>query len=307
MRLKSEWNIKKIVLFLLAIVVITYGIGAIMIFSNTNLFNSEKGKYNINDEKSININGIDTISINVTSAQINVIPYDGLEVKAHFYGNITTSSSYAKPELECYVNGDTLYINTKSKNIVTFGFFSSNLKLDVDVPASYGSSLKLVSSSGSINLSSLKLKNLSCNLSSGSININQIYAEDFKYNSSSGSLTAENLITKVSTLSSSSGSQRLIGFSGDLKASSSSGSIRAEYTSFDNNININASSGSVTVKLPDSSAFYLDASASSGSIRSSFPVIVTGSNNRHELRGTVVSDKNKVSIHTSSGSINIEK
>ncbi|MFL0269452.1 DUF4097 family beta strand repeat-containing protein [Candidatus Clostridium radicumherbarum] len=307
MKFKSEWNIKKIVLCLLSIVVITYGIGAIVLFTNTKIFSPEKSMYNINDEKSININGINTISVNVSSAQINVIPYDGLEVKAHFYGNVTTSSSFTKPELECYLSGDTLYINTKSKNIMTFGFFNYDLKLDVNVPASYGRNLKLDSSSGSINLSSLKLKNLSCNLSSGSTNIKQIYADDFNYNSSSGSLTTENLTTKTSELNSSSGSQRLIGFSGDLKASSSSGSIRAEYASFNNNININASSGSVTVKLPENSDFYLDASASSGSIRSSFPITVTSNNNRHELKGTVTSDKNKISIHTSSGSVNIEK
>lgn len=307
MEFKNGWNLKKIVLCLIAIVVITYGFGAILLFSNTKAFNLEKNSYNINNENSVSINGINNINVNVSSTQINLIPYDGSEVKAHLYGNIATSASYPKPELECYSNGDTIYINMKSKNIMIFGFFSSDLKLDVNVPAAYSNGLKLNSSSGNINLTGLKLKKLSCNLSSGSTNIKQVSTDEFDYNSSSGSIIAENLITKTSILNSSSGSQRLIGFTGDLKASSSSGSIRAEYTSYNNNININASSGSVTVKLPESSTFYLDAAASSGSIRSSFPIAVTGNNGRHELKGTVESDKNKVLIHTSSGSINIEK
>lgn len=307
MEFKNKWDIKKIVLCLIAIVFITYGLGAIMLFSSPKIFNSEKNSYNINDEKSVSINGINNINVNVSSAQINVIPSNSSEVKVLYYGNITTSSSYPKPELECYSSGDTIYINIKTKNIMNFGFFSSNIKLDVNIPAVYSNNLRLNSSSGNINLSSLKLKNLACNLSSGSTNIKQVSAEVFNYNSSSGSITTENLITKTSNLNSSSGSQRLIGFTGDLKASSSSGSIRTEYSSFDNNININASSGSVTVKLPESSTFHLDAAASSGSIRSSFPVTVTGNNNRHALKGTVGNDKNEVSIHTSSGSISIEK
>lgn len=307
MDFKNKWDIKKIVIYLIAIVLITYGLGAIMLFNNPKIFNSEKNSYNINAEKSVSINEIKNININVSSAQINVIPYDSSEVKAHFYGNVTSSSSYPKPELEFYSEGGTIYINVKNKNMMTFGFFNSNLKLDVNIPVAYTNNLSLNSSSESINISGLKLKNLSCNLSSGSTNIKQVSTDEFNYNSSSGSITAENLITKTSNLNSSSGSQRLIGFTGDLKASSSSGSIRSEYAYFDNNISINASSGSVTVKLPESSTFYLDAAASSGSIRSIFPFTVIGNNNRHELKGTVGNDKNKISIHTSSGSINIEK
>jgi lia operon protein LiaG len=306
MEFKNKWNSKKIVIYLLATVFITYGLGAIILFSSPRIFNHENYSYNTDDEKSIGIVGISNINVNVSSSEINILPSESSEVKAHYYGNVTSSSSYPKPELECYANGDTIYINVKNKNVMTFGFFSSNLKLDITIPASYSNNLKLASSSGSINVKDLKLKKLDCALSSGSTNINQVSSDEFIYACSSGSLNAENLITKTTRLDSSSGKQKLLGFSGDLKSTSSSGSIQVEYASFNNNININASSGSVSVKLPESSTFYLDASASSGSIRSAFPITVTGGNNKHALKGTVGSDKNKISIHSSSGSISIE-
>jgi DUF4097 and DUF4098 domain-containing protein YvlB len=80
-----------------------------------------------------------------------------------------------------------------------------------------------------------------------------------------------------------------------------------EYASFDNDIDISASSGSVEVTLPENSTFYIDASASSGSIRTDFPVTIVGSSDKRQLKGVVGNDKNKVKIHTSSGSIRISK
>lgn len=305
---KNKWNIRKVVIYLIAIVFITYGLGSIILFSSPrSVFNSEKSNYDINDEKSVSISGITDIDVNVSSTTINIIPSDGTEVKAKLYGNVKSSSAYSKPELECYSQGETIYVNVQNKTTIVFGFFSSSMKLDVYVPSSYANNLKLSSSSGSINVKNLKLNKLQCSASSGDTSIQDITAGNFQCGSSSGSLKANGLTTKTSSLSSSSGSQRITRFTGDLKTSSSSGSIKVEYVSFDNNIDATASSGSVEIKLPESAAFYLDASASSGSVKSSFPVTVTGKAERNQLKGTVLNDKNKVRVRTSSGSINITK
>jgi lia operon protein LiaG len=305
---KNNWNLKKFVICLTAIVFITYGLGSIILFSSPkSVFNNEKSTYGINDEKAASISGITDISINVSSTNINIIPSDGTEVKAKLYGNVITTSPYSKPELQCYTQGETLFLNVQKKASMTFNFFTPSVKLDVYIPSSYTNNLKLSSSSGSINIKNLKLNNLRCNASSGSTSIQDITADSFQYGSSSGSLRADGLATKTSSLSSSSGSQRITRFTGDLKASSSSGSIKVEYVSFDNNIDASASSGSIEIKLPESAAFYLDASASSGSVRSDFPVTVTGKTERNQLKGTVLNDKNKVRIRTSSGSITITK
>jgi lia operon protein LiaG len=305
----EKFNMKKLVLGLLGVMLIAYGIGAIIVFvSPRTSFNLRENISNINSDidtvKTASLSGIKDIKVNVSSASINIIPTNDADLKAHLNGSITSSSS-SNFELECYNSGSTLYVNVNNKTKINFGFFSSSLRLDVYIPSNYTNDLKLSSSSGSINVKDLKLTALQCTASSGSTTIDNVTADSFDYSSSSGSLNANNLNTKNSKLSSSSGSKNLRGFTGDLKSSSSSGSTRVEYSSFDNNIDITASSGGIEVTLPETATFYLDCSASSGSIKSDFPVTVSGSSEKHQLKGTVGSDKNKVKIHTSSGSIRI--
>jgi lia operon protein LiaG len=304
----EKFNIKKLVLGLFAVMLIAYGIGAVIMFTSPrSFFSGEKSNFDINHTKTASLNGIKEIQINVSSSSINIIPTTDSELKAHLNGNVMSMSTYAKPDLECYSSGNTLYVNVKNKGGVTFGFFSSSLKLDIYFPTAYANELKLASSSGSINIRDLKLSKLECSASSGSTTLENITSDSFDYSSSSGNLNASGLKTKTSKLSSSSGSKRVSGFTGDLKATSSSGSSAIEYSTFNNNIDITASSGNVEVKLPEEAEFYLDANVSSGSIRSDFPITVKGSNDKHELKGTVGSDKNKIKINTSSGSIRITK
>jgi lia operon protein LiaG len=304
----KKFNIKKLILVLLAVMLMSYGIGAIIMFTSPkSTFGGEKSSMNIDDVKAANLSGIKEINVNVSSSNINVIPASEGEFKAALNGNVVSMGTYTKPDLECYASGSTLYVNVKSNTKVTFGFFSSSLKLDIYIPSTYTNALKLSSSSGSLRVRDLKLSSLQLSASSGSTTIENVTADNFEYSSSSGSFTANGLTTKDSKLSSSSGSKRLSGFTGNLKSTSSSGSTKVEYSTFDNNITVTASSGSVEVKLPDTAAFYLDASASSGSIRSDFPITVTKSNDKHQLRGTVGSDRNKVAINTSSGSIRVTR
>lgn len=302
----NRWNIKRIVIYLVATVFVAYGLGAVIFLSNPKTFNWDKNHYTIQDEKSSDTKDISRIAVNVSSTELNIISSENQQVTAHLYGDMS-SSSYIKPELQCYKSGDTLYINVKTTNGIIFGFFNSSLKLDITIPAAFSQSLQVHSSSGSAVISDLKLKDLDLNLSSGSTSINRVSLDSFSYDCSSGSLRAEALTTKSSKLHTSSGSQTLSNFTGDLKASSSSGGIRVQYAAFSNNIDINASSGGVNITLPQDSNFYLDASASSGSIKTNFPITVAGNGSKHSLKGTVGNGKNNISIHTSSGGISIEK
>ncbi len=311
----EKFNIRKLVLGLLAIMVIAYGIGAIIIFTSPkssfsfwrNSKDTNSTATDIDTVKTASLSGIKNIKVSVSSSSINVIPTNDADLKAHLTGSLI-GSSIGNFDLECYSSGNTLYINVNNSKKVNFVFFgSSSLKLDIYIPSSYTNELNLSSSSGSITVKDLSFAALKCNLSSGSTTINNVIADIFEYTSSSGSLNANKLATKSSKLSNSSGSKKLIGFTGDLKSTSSSGSTKVEYLSFDNNIDISASSGSVEVNLPENATFYLDSSASSGSIKSDFPITVSGSSDKRQLKGTVGNDKNKVKIHTSSGSIRITK
>lgn len=301
-----KFNIKKIVLYLLVIILAAYGLGALILFATGGSFTKGFGPYHtVEDTTTSNLEGIKEIDVDVSSANIDVIKEETNVFKAHLNGKIATSDNLQKPEMQSSQSGSTLFIKVIDKPSISFGSFNSSLKLDVYIPTSYNGNVKLISSSGDINMNDFKFNKLKCNLSSGVLTMNNMSAETFDYDSSSGSLKAEGLTTKTSSLNTSSGIIDITKFSGNLKSSSSSGAIKVQYAAFDNNIDIHSSSGKIEVKLPKTAQFYLDAATSSGGITCSFPITVNGNRRDHSLRGVVVSSKNTVRLDASSGDINV--
>ncbi|WP_026882190.1 DUF4097 family beta strand repeat-containing protein [Clostridium akagii] len=302
----KKFNVKKVVIYLLGIMFVTLGLGTlIMLQTGTNLIKGTKPNHTVNDSKTSSLTGIDEIDVDVSSSDINIIPESTSQVKAHFYGGVTSGSSYKSPKIQCYKSGNTLVIKQVEPHMF-FGFSNSNFKLDVYIPSGYNKNIKLVSSSGDININvnGYHFNKLDCNLSSGSLTINDLTADTFKYSSSSGDLKADKLTTKTTALDSSSGSININMFSGDLTSESSSGDCKIKYADFHNNIDVHSSSGEIELTLPKSAQFDLNAEASSGDVSCDFPVTVSGKN-EHKLRGIVVNDKNKIKLDASSGDIKI--
>lgn len=301
-------SIKKIVTYLVIIMVICYGVGiSIMSFTggfkdNFSILYKDKKTYNdLNQEKIEKIDTIDQISIETSSCDVNIITEDREDVKAHLYGDITSTF---KPELETKVKGKELLIFTKRPN--SYSIFNSDLKLDIFVPKNYKENIDISSSSSNINIQNeLTLNSLSIDLSSGNTKLKDLNIKKLKCEASSGSLTGENIVTESTVLDVSSGTIELNNFTGDLKGDSSSGSIEVNYNIFDNDIDLESSSGNVKIGLPDDAKFYLDAECSSGDIECDFPIVVIGKQEDNTLRGTVGDDKNKIIINTSSGNVNI--
>lgn len=303
----KNWNMKKIVIMLLSIMVLSYGIGVIILYTSPkSIFKGETGRFSIDEEKTASAAGISEINVTTASTDINVVVSDTNEVRAHFYGNVTTSSYYETPQLDFNLNGSTLNINVKNRTNMTFGFFMSSLKVDITVPKSYNKSIKLASSSGEINIQNVNVESLSCSTSSGSTNIENVSADEFNHSSSSGDLKATGITTKQTKTTSSSGSRTLKKFTGGLSGSSSSGSIKVQYLTFSNDIKLNASSGSIEITLPNNSEFGLEVNTSSGGIKCAFPISIKDSG-RHRLSGTIGNGTNNISLNTSSGDIEINK
>jgi hypothetical protein len=102
-----------------------------------------------------------------------------------------------------------------------------------------------------------------------------------------------------------SGEIELRGVHGRLSARAGSGSIRAEGTP-SGDWRIHTGSGGVTVELPQNAAFDLEASTNSGGLTTSHQLLVSGTLNRHELRGKANGGGPLVSVSTGSGSVRIE-
>jgi hypothetical protein len=106
-------------------------------------------------------------------------------------------------------------------------------------------------------------------------------------------------------VSSSSGGVRLRGVQGGLRASTTSGSLAVE-GNMAREWRLSSSSGHVTVSVPASQGFDLDANSGSGRINVDFPVTVSGDIGKHTLRGSARGGGPLLHVRTSSGGISIQ-
>lgn len=295
---------KKCVLSLASLVFIVGATGCTITNSKSPISISGE-EYSIDETKKGAMNEINTIEIYNTSGTITIIPQDRKDIEAHLYGKVSTSTSQAKPELNLEISNGKLMISSERKVKTIVGFYSSNMNLDIYVPKTYNEFLSINSSSGDINIKDLKLKECNFELSSGSTTINNLNVERLNYKASSGDLEGKNLITKDSKIQLSSGEVDIEGFIGNLEGESTSGDVAIAYETFNNKVDYKASSGRITLNLPKDAEFFLDAEVSSGNIKCDFPVTVQGERHEDILRGIVKSDKNKITVKTSSGDIKI--
>ncbi|MBZ5568191.1 MAG: DUF4097 family beta strand repeat-containing protein [Acidobacteriia bacterium] len=102
-----------------------------------------------------------------------------------------------------------------------------------------------------------------------------------------------------------SGSIRVNDLRGTLRAHTGSGSIELQGQPT-GDWSMTTGSGGITVRLPAQAAFNLDARTGSGSVRTDRQVVVQGTLDKHELRGTVNGGGFHLDLHTGSGTIRIE-
>lgn len=315
----NKFSVKRVVLCLLGVALVSYGIAALIFFSfgnfsfiknnksgNHGLFQLASDSYDFHASKSMDLDGIDEISINFYSGDIKFNNEGTNNVKVKVDGEITSSGAYAKPELKCYKEGKTLYVELTKKHMGFFLNYSSDITANISIPTSYKNSLKVVSSAGDVNIGGYEFKNLDCNLSAGKLQMQNISADTFKYKNSAGNLNADNLKTRSSSFRASAGKIEITKFAGDIEGSNSAGNTEIQYDKFNNNVDFSASAGRIKLTLPKDSAFKLDAEASAGSIKNDFSGInVNGEFGEKTAKGEVGKSNNMIQLKDSAGSIEV--
>ena len=190
--------------------------------------------------------------------------------------------------------------------------------------ASVHGPVDVTTGSGSITMSAIG-DDVKAHTGSGSIEIDGVTGR-VEVSTGSGSIRAEHISGPIAarTGSGSMTLDQVPGGNGDLDVEASTGSGRIAISGVHGSLHastgsggitasgfpagdwkLSASSGSITTRLDAGAAFDLYAHASSGSISVDYPVTVTGSLNKHELRGKVRGGGSLVELHTGSGSIAI--
>ena len=262
-------------------------------------------KYSIDEEGTLDTNGLDALTISSVSSKVNVTTTQGSELTAHLYG--TYSSRSEKLELQVTQSGG------EGKIIVKYpkggmGISISDLTLDIEIPESYSQGISVSTVSGGINFDcgNENFADVKFNTTSGRIRFNTIEsASSLKVNSVSGSIEGR-LLSGTLKAGSTSGSIKIFGLAGEADVNTVSGRIELgieEYADID----ADSTSGSVTIMLESEGDFYVDFSSVSGSFNCDMPMTVenqkktgfegySGSKNGAEFK-----------VSTVSGSFRIEK
>ena len=183
--------------------------------------------------------------------------------------------------------------------------------------------LKLGTASGSIDASDVDGMT-SLETASGSVHVANARGEGVRVNVASGRVTAESLHADQIDLETASGEVRVRGVeakqlrvnaaSGSIHAydvvapearmHTASGSIEADLHGDVRTLLLDSSSGSVHLRLPESTNAQFDVSTSSGSIDVDLPIQVREQRRGH-MRGTIGNGAGRISINTASGSVTL--
>ncbi|MCX7921483.1 MAG: DUF4097 domain-containing protein [Clostridia bacterium] len=248
----TNWNLRKITLWLTGIVVFCFLLGGVILFASGDLGENFSTAHTINEEKAYNLTeSINFISIDTFSENIKIIPSDTNELKAHLYGKVTSNSKIELPKLNLNAKGNELIveIDRKASNrkfINIFSFTNSDIKLDIYIPKIYAKDISIHTSSGDsnlgdLNLNKFKFESFSGNLiakavtskegifktSSGNMQIEELNIGNLNFESFSGNLSVKKVFGTDSTFKTSSGELDInsLNCTGNIKLKSFSGNI----------------------------------------------------------------------------------
>lgn len=243
---------------------------------------------------------VDVIDLTAASSNTTIIPEDREDLEAKLEG---------RGKLVVDRRGGTIYIEVKRKWFQGFGFWNKK-KLTVYIPKDYDQKMNVTIGSGKFNMSGiskndpLKLEEMNVNMSSGRVNLKDLTVDHYVHKGSSGSASLDALTTKTGTIKISSGKVDVREYKGKLDAKLSSGRLAVQMDELSDAIDVQVSSGSAALDLPNDANFTLNGKASSGDISCDFPLKNQKIGN-HEVNGTHGTGKHEIKVKVSSGKVNI--
>ena len=233
--------------------------------------------YNLNDN-------INEISINLNSQDIKIENYDGPTLKVQIKSSNSDSNELTETE-----EGHKLNLNTSYNT-------PGNANISISIPNSFKNkgALKIVTSSGDINISNVSLDTLSISTASGDTEVSNLNLNYLSLNTSSGDTHLKNVSALNET--------RLVSSSGEIVGNGTLGQLTANTTSGDMELKLEKSlassslssiSGTIDLSLPKDSGYKINYDTISGSLESS---------NRKMSNGD---ESSVININTTSGNLNI--
>ena len=292
-------------------------------------------KYTIGDTE---INStVENLEIDWVSGKVNIEYHAGSGVSVSEVANRSTSED---EKLRWWMDGTTLRIKYAKPQLVSFNNLKKTLTVslpegivlknvdidttsaDIGVPSMTADEIKFDTTSGDVN-AVITAKKLSASSTSGDLNVRQDSdintahfsstsgalaftvpsAEKISMESTSGdiSVTVPRTVGDLNLDSTSGSIKPDIANTDKAKFSSTSGDITATLVSF-KDLNVDVTSGDVTLKLPEISGFTLDLDARPSKLKSSLAMVKKGDDQYVFGDGSA-----RLRVSTTSGDVHIDK
>jgi len=288
--MKKDRDMKKIVLGLVVIVVVSFMIGG-TIFKVSggidNMIHLGDGEViDFNEIEKFDLENIKNINVDTTSNDIRFIATDEENIKVHYYGKVSGIKENEVPKLVAEKFGDNINVEIEypNKMQISLGIHVEQMILDIYIPKKYKENIFVENTSGDVKLENLNLKNFDAKITSGNIE-------------------SEFFTSEEAIIENTSGKVKMTDYVGNLKIKGSSGDVDISFKTLDGDIDIERSSGDVKLELPSDAQFYLKANTTSGDINSNFPISINGKIEENKIEGTIGSGTNKIDIDVTSGDI----
>jgi len=263
------------------------------------------GRFDVDESIALDLNGVTKIKVDCTSTDIHIVQSD--DAVAKLKGTVTSPKEQER-YLDVYRNGNTLYINIGYE--YPFLNFYNYFDLSVYLPESENLDMNVQCSSGDIDLTNLKLADLTLSSNSGSVKVNNCEAEKFSFGSSSGDTVIELSDFGSIDIESTSGNIDISSTSGDIDISSTSGDVTIDMAQHRiDPIKVYVSGGDVRLYLFSDTAFDLRAKVTSGNILSDLDIEDSDSFSEkfdeNDISGKCNGGGVLVDLKTSTGNISI--
>lgn len=253
-------------------------------------------------------------------------------------GNVTVEAGEPGVTLKGYINvaekkDKYLYVtNNDGKLAIEFDpgdlplIHENNIKMTIRLPQQLAADLKIINSSGDVNVNEIHGKEvtvinasgniklmgckggaLRCSLSSGNVTVSECDFTGVDANCTSGNVRIENNSGPINVRNTS-GNIDITAVSGTVDADNTSGNIDIRLSGQQvSAIKAKVSSGNIKLRLSPEAAFELNASTSSGNVGCDFDILVSGGVDRGSLKGGCNGGGEMVKLSVDSGNINVYK
>jgi lia operon protein LiaG len=305
-------TLTRIVIVTAIVAVVSLGIAGLVGFTAGGFDSRQAGRFGrtVDERKTLSLEAIELLAVSSVAEDVRIVEGPSGSVEAWLHGTLGAGTRDNVPRLEAARSGSTAEIKVERGRPFGFGPVWSNLVLEVSVPKDYAKKLSAKSVSASIVIADHGYAGISLLTTSGDVRVGAVKTDELSVHTTSGALKIGAVSARHSDISSVSGEVEVNALSGDTTLHTTSGDVEVAFSSMPSRIDVSSTSGTLTLRFPETAGFALDARSTSGDISCKFPITISESqtaSGRHALQGVVQTGSNMVLARTVSGDIRIER